>query len=31
MDDLARMSGGAKSGGCLSALLGGLLGGGKRP
>jgi hypothetical protein len=30
MDDLARMSGGAKSGGCLSALLGGLLGGGKR-
>ncbi len=31
MDDLARLSGGAKSGGCLSALLGGLLGGGKRP
>jgi hypothetical protein len=30
MDDLARLSGGAKSGGCLSALLGGLLGGGKR-
>ena len=30
MDDLARMSGGAKSGGCLSALLGGLVGGGKR-
>ena len=30
MDDLARMGGGAKSGGCLSALLGGLLGGGKR-
>ncbi len=30
MDDLARMSGGAKSGGCLSALLGGLLGGSKR-
>ena len=30
MDDLARMSGGAKSGGCLSALLGGLLGRGKR-
>ena len=31
MDDLARLSGGAQSGGCLSALLGGLLGGGKRP
>ena len=30
MDDLARLSGGAQSGGCLSALLGGLLGGGKR-
>jgi hypothetical protein len=31
MDDLARMSGGgAKAGGCLSALLGGVLGGGRR-
>lgn len=31
MDDLARMGGGgAKAGGCLSALLGGVLGGGRR-